>query len=208
MGLNHTKHDDISFTCSTIRSTSVPILHKSCIYVSMTLLTFPYLLLLLSGDIEVNPGPFPTPTVTHSTSTCNSSTITPINTSFDPHRFTFVHLNIQSLTHKVHILETELHNHTILSFTETWLHEDNISSDIDIHNFQTPFCRCRKTKTGGGVAVYVKDNYLQNAESTLNQPRLSAFGWNFLWVVNLFCTERFIDPQTLQYLYGVILSTP
>jgi hypothetical protein len=116
----------------------------------------PARILKLSGDIETNPPP---PPPTSNTTECSSASSCSTSLSIeDSIRLSFVQLNVQSLKPKLDVLESELHNHCVLSFTETWLNNDESASDISLKNFQAPFCHSRKHKTAGGVAVYVKDH--------------------------------------------------
>jgi hypothetical protein len=102
---------------------------------------------------------------------------------------------LYSLKPKLDVLESELHNHCVLSFTETWLNNDESASDISFKNFQAPFCHCRKHKTGGGVAVYVKDHILAKRRSDLEPDTVEC-----VWL------ELAIRGQI--YLYGTFYRPP
>ncbi len=52
----------------------------------------------------------------------------------------------------------------VLAFTETWLNEQDLDTDLHIDGFGTPFGLDRKAevtgkKQGGGVCLYVNDRY-------------------------------------------------
>lgn len=85
----------------------------------------------------------------------NSSEIIQSTTSFvnnitDPARHFFAHLNIQSLKPKLVILEVEPLEFTIQFFTETWLHDADVSNhNINIKNFQTTSVSVEKTNRVG-----------------------------------------------------------
>lgn len=92
-------------------SRSVLHLLLCCVYY------IPHILNILSGDIEINPGPLPTEQPDHYS---ESSSLSSLNSTFSAtFFFSFVHLNLQSIIPKLDLLETELFNHSILSFTET-----------------------------------------------------------------------------------------
>ena len=117
-------------------------------------LLFIQLLLLLCGDIECNPGPREYESDLSSISSCSSN----FSTLFNEAKYTFVHLNVQSIKQKYDILFSELYNIDILSFTETWLSPDDITSDSNFPGFSPPYCYCRPDRQGGGVSVYVSNN--------------------------------------------------
>ena len=68
------------------------------------------LLLIRSGDIELNPGP--------STSHVDSELL---DESLILNYFSIVHYNIQSISNKVDLIGSELRNFNIICLTETWL---------------------------------------------------------------------------------------
>jgi hypothetical protein len=47
----------------------------------------------------------------------------------------------------------------ILCFTETWLNTNVANQDISLDNFQPPVRKDRVDRLGGGVAIYVKNDY-------------------------------------------------
>jgi hypothetical protein len=118
---------------------------------------------MLSGDIESNPGPS-----SQSTSISSASSISdPLLDEFDEciTQFTsFMHLNVQSLVPKIDLLNVELQKFDILCFTETWLNTNVANQDISLDNFQSPFRKDRVDRLGGGVAIYVKNDYHENFE--------------------------------------------
>ena len=149
-----------------------PICNKNVRYTTFTVSIVCYflcalyllsILINLANDVEVNPGPGlsdPSPhnmTDSISLSATNSDPLLETN-------FSFVHMNIQSLISKLDIIEVELRDYSILSFTETWLKESDITSDVYLPGFQTPFCYCRNDHVGGGVSVYVKISIYANVK--------------------------------------------
>ena len=117
-----------------------------------------FILLMLSGDIESNPGPSSQSTYISSASSISD----PLLDEFDEciTQFTsFMHLNVQSLVPEIDLLNVELQKFDILCFTETWLNTNVANQDISLDNFQSPFRKDRVDRLGGGVAIYVKNNY-------------------------------------------------
>ena len=114
-------------------------------------------LLYLSGDVEVNPGP-----INDSSDSQNSSSLfsdSMLNESeMVRENFSIVHYNVQSTLQKLDILETELSNFDVISFSETWFKKEINNSDIAITNYRQPFRNDRENDPHGGVAVYVKNN--------------------------------------------------
>ena len=74
------------------------------------LIIFLSLLLINSGDIELNPGPV---TSRNDTGSVDGSLISSY--------FSVVHYNIQSILNKVDLLGSELRNFNIICLTEIWL---------------------------------------------------------------------------------------
>ncbi|OWF37137.1 hypothetical protein KP79_PYT25307 [Mizuhopecten yessoensis] len=126
------------------------------------------ILLLLSSDIESNPGP--SVSDVSSVSSCSSN----FTTLFDDAKYTFVHLNVQSIKHKFDILFSELYKINILSFTETWLSPNEIISDSEFPGFSSPYCYCRPHRQGGGVSVYVSNSITSKRRSDLELPSVEC----------------------------------
>jgi len=97
------------------------------------------ILLILSSDIHEIPGPG---------SSFNSST-----SSFVPAEgiLSITHHNVQSFFNKRNILNGDLRNYDVLSFTETWLNANTASSDLSFPLFHSPFRRDRLKDTRGGI---------------------------------------------------------
>ncbi len=79
-----------------------------------------------------------------------------------------MHLNIQSIKHKLDILEVEAQPYDILIFTETWLKPDTLNAELCIPNFNPPYRCDRLVKIGGGVAIYVRNSLLSKRRSDLD----------------------------------------
>ena len=112
-----------------------------------------YLLIVLSGDIEINPGP----ESVDLSSSCSSCT-TDINLSLFEKNFLVVHYNVQSLLAKVDQLQMELSHFDVIALSETWLSPDIKNNKVFFQNYQKPFRKDRPDNTYGGVVIYVKNN--------------------------------------------------
>ena len=116
-------------------------------------------ILLLSGDINLNPGPF-------------TDTFPFSNSSFSGSESRF-HLGSKGLLPKIDEIRhmTKITNAAIVGIGETKLDESILSSEIDIEGYD--LLRLDRSRRGGGVACYVKktlgynyrDNFCKNTES-------------------------------------------
>ena len=84
-----------------------------------------YLLIVLSGDIEINPGP----ESVDLSSSCSSCT-TDINLSLFEQNFSVVHYNVQSLLAKVDQLQMEPSHFDVIALSETWLSPDIMDDKV------------------------------------------------------------------------------
>ena len=117
------------------------------------------MLLLRSGDIELKPGP--DPSLSDSRDVDNSY----LSSSVDSNdyeaiingKFSFVHYNIQSLSNKTDILDSELTTFINVCLTETWLDQRILDNDIKMNSYKLPFRRDRPGDNHGGICVYVKE---------------------------------------------------
>ena len=109
------------------------------------------LLCIRSGDIEVHPGP--------------------------PPYITMCHLNIRSLSYdKVLSIQHQLANiYDIIALTETFLSSDS-KQDLNINNYHAILRKDRSTH-GGGVAVYISNNYICKRRQDLEIANIEC-----LWV--------------------------
>ena len=118
-------------------------------------------LLLLKSEIETYPGhEF---SDSYSASSSSFSSFSSSNIIFQEH-FSVVHYNIQILLNKVKILESELCSYDVGCLSETWLVHRTIDNDINMHGFNVPYRRDRQGDNHGGIRVYSKKMYTQNAE--------------------------------------------
>ena len=105
------------------------------------------ILLLLSGDIEVNPGP----------------------------TASLWHCNIRGLNFETHadLLSDVAHNFDILALTETFLNT-NCCFDLNINGYLPIFRKDRTLRPGGGVALYVRDSLFAVRRSEFEILELEA----------------------------------
>ena len=150
------------------------VLHKHKFY-------FRYIL-LLSGDINLNPGPF-TDTFPFSNSSFSGSESrfhlgnndenldTEKWTNFKKKGLHFIHININSLLPKIDEIRhmTKITNAAIAGIGETKLDESILCSEIDIEGYD--LLRLDRSRRGGGVAYVEKslaynhrDNFCKNTE--------------------------------------------
>ena len=134
--------------------------------------TWIFILILLSGDVEVNPGP---DSVESSTDTNDSLSSAPSNSLAD--HLSILHLNIQSILPKIDLVRGEATAHDILIFTESWLKPTTNNNAIQIENFLPPYRTDRCDRPGGGVIAYVRDTL-----SCKRRTDLEVRGVEVLWL--------------------------
>ena len=112
------------------------------------------MLLLLSGDISLNPGPTP--------NSVSQSFWKP----FENKGLHFLHLNINSILPKLDELKTIAGNTkaAIIGITESKV--DNSISDSEVEIPGYCILRCDRNRNGGGVACYVRQDLCFNLRST------------------------------------------
>ena len=84
-------------------------------------------------------------------------------------KMSIVHDNIQSLTNKKDILETELSNFDVIRLTETWLDQRTENVDTELNGY-IAYRRDREGDSHGGVCVYVSKNFVSKRNDTLELP--------------------------------------
>ena len=120
---------------------------------------FQFLFLLLCGDIELNPGP----NVFHipRDSIHNYK-------SFQERGLHFVHLNINSLLPKIdeiRLLALNSKPH-LISLSETKLDSTILDEEIDVYGYS--MIRSDRSRNGGGVACYVKNDISFNRKDSFS----------------------------------------
>ena len=142
-------------------------------------------LLLLSG-IERNSGPLSNDSV--------SSVSTSQEKSIIKDEFSVVHYNVQSISNKIDLLESELMNFDVICITETWL-DNRTSDDVLVLDGYKLYRRDRVGDSHGGICVYVKQNIYSSRRKDLELPHIES-----VWV------EVSINNKTTFNWY--ILQTP
>ena len=104
------------------------------------------MLLLLSGDISLNPGPF-----YQDTMQCSNEW-----NVFKKRGLHFIHLNINSLLSKIEELLyiAKSTNAAIIGISESKLDASVLDSEISIYNYK--ILLSDRNRQGGGVACYVR----------------------------------------------------
>ena len=108
-----------------------------------------HLLILLSGDISLNPGP----THQHKLQCLNEWNI------FKSRGLRFIHLNINSLLPKIEVLRiiAKSTNAMIIGINESKLDESVLEPEIEIDDYK--ILRCDRNRHGGGVACYIRNDW-------------------------------------------------
>ena len=92
-----------------------------------------HIILVLSGDVELNPGPGSVDGSTDSVSSSISSSETLTN------HLSILHLNIQSIAPKLDLIEGEAASYDVLVFSESWLKPEVTNESLHIEKFSPPF---------------------------------------------------------------------
>jgi hypothetical protein len=117
-----------------------------------------------------------------------------------------MYLNVQSLVPKIDLLNVELQKFDILCFTETWLITNVANQDISLDNFQSPFRKDHVDRLGGGVAIYVKNDY-----HVVHRNDLEVLGVECVWVEIKISKNHpvligtfYRPPDSLNYTFDLI----
>lgn len=146
-------------------------------------------MLLCDGDIHAKPGP-------GSTSSTHSCISENVFAEINAHNyFSFIHLNVQSIQHKLDTIYAELCDFDVLAFSETWLNSSISSEDLILHSFHKPERKDRIGDSHGGVIVYIKDILHYKRRPDLEINRLEC-----IWI------ELTIGSKHL--LFGVFYRPP
>ena len=146
---------DFIDTCEDIQSliTQLTINHYSISKLKyQNLNSFSHLLLLLSGDISLNPGPVHQDKLQCSNE-CNV---------FKNKGLHFIHLNINSLLPKIEELRfiAKSNNAAVIGICESKLDDSVVDPEISIDNYK--ILRCDRNRQGGGAACYVRNDLSYN----------------------------------------------
>ena len=163
-------------------------------------------ILLLSGDINLNPGPL-TDTFPFSKSSFSGSESrfhlgsndenldTEKWTNFKKKGLYFIHININSLLPKIDEIRhmTKITNAAIVGIGETKLGESILSSEIDIEGYD--LLGLDRSRRSGGVACYVKKSLAYNYRDNFCKKTESIF-------IDIFL------PKTKPILIGILYRPP
>lgn len=73
-----------------------------------------------------------------------------------------VHFNVRSLRNKfddvINYLISFFFSFSLIALAETWLNESHINDETQIPGYRNVMVN-RKHKTGGGVSLYIKDDF-------------------------------------------------
>ena len=146
---------------------------------------FSQLLLLLSGDISLNPCP-----VHQGTLQCSNEW-----NVFNNRGFHFIHLNINSLLSKIEELRfiAKSTNAAVIGISESKLDASVLEQEISIDNYK--ILRCDRNRHGGGVACYIRND--------LNYNILSVFPCE---IKNIFF--EILLPNSKPVIVGTIYRPP
>lgn len=122
--------------------------------------------LLFIGGIEHNPGPSSNDSFNSTSSDCSYPTFEEIVIK---EKFSVVHYNVQSVSNKLDLIETEFCNFDVICLSETWLDQRTLDSSITLKNF-TLHRRDRVGDNHGGICVYVKQNIFSVRRRDLELP--------------------------------------
>ena len=139
------------------------------LFVTTALVEWMILVMLLSGDIELNPGPGSVDGTTESINSSSSSSFETLT-----NHLSILHLNIQSIVPKLDLIEGEAASYDVLVFSESWLNPNVPDESLHMENFSPPFRTDRTDRTGGGVIVYVRDTISSKRRSDLEIRGLEA----------------------------------
>ena len=122
----------------------------------LNVVTWFFVLLLCAVDMHPNPGPQSVSSSSSSSTSSNMSTdvLSPLSLN---HNLSFIQYNIQSIVNKLYILQAELFEVHILSFTETWLNPDISTDDLLMQSYNTQERKDRTGDSHGGITIYIKE---------------------------------------------------
>ena len=123
---------------------------------------------MLIAGIEPNPGPI-------SENSVNSSTL---SVSFDDlnaikNKFSVVHYNVQSISDKLDITESEFCNFDIICLTETWLDQRTSNNTLSLNEYNL-HRRDRVGDNHGGICVYAKQNIYSRRRYDIEYPNIEC----------------------------------
>ena len=128
-----------------------------------------FCIILLCGDVHVDPGPHSVGGSTDSSVVSHDSHFASLN-----NHLSVLHLNVQSIVPKLDLIRSEADLYDILVFSETWLKPETLNESLLIENFRPPYRSDRRGRTGGGVIIYVRDSFPSTRRCDLEIDGLEA----------------------------------
>jgi exonuclease III len=115
-------------------------------FLNLEFSTTMFLLVVMSGDVEINPGPY--------------------ESNVGPNCISILHLNIRSIRNKIDFIVDNLLDYDILCFTETHLTDNVRSESLTIDNYSNMY-RKDVSAHSGGLLIYVPDNIISSRKDEL-----------------------------------------
>ena len=143
----------------------------------VNIISWTAILLIIAGDVKLNPGP------SSNNSSLNSSQDAVSKLINSNHYLSCIHYNIQSIQHKLDILYTELNEFDVLSFSETWLGPTISTTDLLLPSYSSPERLDREGDSHGGVIVYLKNNIYYRRRHDLEINKLECI-WVEITTIN------------------------
>ena len=81
-----------------------------------------------------------------------------------------IHINAQSIRHKLNDLEVQSEDADIIAVSETWLEPSITPDELIIPDFQKPIRKDRPTDAHGGVAIYCRESHIIKHRPDLDSP--------------------------------------
>ena len=137
---------------------------------------------LLIVGIERNQGPL----------SDDSSASSSVGSTFEDksikNKFSIVHYNIQSISNKVDLMESELRHFDVICLTETWLDRRISDDSIKLNGFNL-YRRDRADDNHGGICVFVNQTIFSCRRQDLQLPQLEC-----IWVeISLHNRKELLD---------------
>lgn len=88
-------------------------------------------------------------------------------------KFSVVHYNIQSISNKVDVIESELRKFDIICLTETWLDQITTDDSLTINGFKL-YRRDRSGDNHGGICVFANQNIFSRRRNDLELPNIEC----------------------------------
>ena len=141
------------------------------------------LLLLISGDIRLNPGPK------------QLSNINNLSKIFRKRGLHFIHLNINSLLLKIDEVRNiaKVSGASVIGVSESKLDNSILNEELNIQGYD--LLRCDRNRHGGGVACYIKQNICYNTKNIFSTELENIFFDVFL-------------PKTKPFSFGIFYRPP